>query len=139
MGGMLGTGALSLQGYLSRHIRSVTMLGSGCFGAGSWHSALRPLLLALCALGFPAATLGSIYSTLVGTWASVWPIETLLYWRSNLEVRKRAPPGGGGGRPSPSPALAEACAAAEACLWLRAHSEPTVSALFPQCSRLHTP
>jgi hypothetical protein len=63
------------------------MLGSGCFGAGSWHSALRPLLLALCALGFPAATLGSIYSVLMGTWASIWPIETLLFWRSNIEVR----------------------------------------------------
>ena len=42
------TGALSLQGYLARSIRSVTMLGSGCYGAGSFHSYVKPLLMALC-------------------------------------------------------------------------------------------
>ncbi|GBF95977.1 alpha beta hydrolase [Raphidocelis subcapitata] len=85
MGGMLATGALSLQGFLSRHIRSVTMLGSGCFGAGSWHSALKPVLLGLCLLGFPGGFASGLYSRLVGTWASLWPIETLFYWRSNTE------------------------------------------------------
>jgi hypothetical protein len=86
MGGMLATGALSLQGFLSRHIRTVTMLGSGCFGAGSWHSALKPLLLGLCVLGFPGGFASGLYSRVVGTWASLWPIETLFYWRSNTEV-----------------------------------------------------
>lgn len=96
MGGMLATGALSLQGYLSRHIRSVTMLGSGCYGAGSFHSYVRPLLLALCLYGFPGGFAGGLVGKLVGTWASagLWPVETLFYWTSNTEVRGR---GGAGG------------------------------------------
>ena len=89
MGGMLATGALSLQGYLSRHIRSVTMLGSGCYGAGSFHSYVKPLLLALCLYGFPGGLAGGLVGKLIGTWASVplWPIETLFYWTGNTEVR----------------------------------------------------
>ena len=95
MGGMLATGALSLQGYLSRHIRSVTMLGSGCYGAGSWYSYLKPLLLAMCVLGFPGGFMSWLFSKLfVGTWAGAtkvgWPIETLFYWTANTEVRVRA-------------------------------------------------
>lgn len=93
MGGMLATGALSLQGYLSRHVRSVTMLGSGCYGAGSWHSWLKPLLLSVCALGFPGGFASSTYSTLIGTWASPRVIEFLFYWHSNVE----ASAGGRGG------------------------------------------
>jgi Zn-dependent protease with chaperone function len=94
MGGMLATGALSLQGYLSRHIRSVTMLGSGCYGAGSWYSYLKPLLLAMCVLGFPGGFMSWLFSKLfVGTWAGAtkvgWPIETLFYWTANTEVGVR--------------------------------------------------
>ena len=86
---MLATGALSLQGYLARSIRSVTMLGSGCYGAGSFHSYVKPLLMALCLYGFPGGFAGGVVGRLVGSWASagLWPIETLFYWTSNTEVR----------------------------------------------------
>lgn len=89
MGGMLATGALSLQGYLSRHIESVTMLGSGCFGAGSWHAVLKPLVMVLCHFGFPGRVAGSVVGKLIGTWARLWIIESAFYWRSNTEVRGR--------------------------------------------------
>jgi hypothetical protein len=86
MGGMLATGALSLQGFLSRHIRSVTMLGSGCFGAGSWHSALKPIVLGLCVRGFPGGLAAGLFSKLIGTWASIKPVEALFYWTGNTDV-----------------------------------------------------
>ena len=86
MGGMLATGVLSLQGVVSRHVRSVTMLGSGCFGAGSWHSVLKPLVLVLCYFGFPGHVAGSAIGRLVGTWAQMSLVETAFYWRSNIEV-----------------------------------------------------
>ena len=91
MGGMLATGALSLQGYLARSIRSVTMLGSGCYGAGSFHSYVKPLLMALCLYGFPGGFAGGVVGRLVGSWASagLWPVETLFYWTSNTEVNAR--------------------------------------------------
>lgn len=90
MGGMLAAGALSMQGPLAAAIRSVAMLGSGCYGAGAWYALLKPLVLALCYLGFPGGLAGSVIGRLAGTWASVAPAEVLFYWRSNTEVRRRA-------------------------------------------------
>ena len=86
MGGMLATGALSLQGHLSRHVRSVTLLGSGCYGAGSWHELLRPLLTVLCWFGFPGKLAGGVVGGLVGT-NVLSLVESVFYWRSNTEVR----------------------------------------------------
>jgi len=83
MGGMLATGALSLGGYLSRHIRSLTMLGSGCFGTGSWHSLLKPTVSLLCRFGFPGRIAGSFVSALIGT-KMLALVEAAFYWPSNM-------------------------------------------------------
>ncbi|GBF90704.1 alpha beta hydrolase [Raphidocelis subcapitata] len=85
MGGMLATGAMSLQGALSRHVRSVVMLGSGCFGAGSWHSVLRPFVSVLCWPGFHGVLAGAIVGPLVRTHA-LSLVESAFYWRSNTEL-----------------------------------------------------
>ncbi|KIY96036.1 lipase [Monoraphidium neglectum] len=86
MGGMLATGALSMQGPLAQTVRSVVMLGSGCYGAGSWYSLLKPLVLGLCCFGFPGGVAGATIGKLAGTWASLAVMEAVFYWRSNTEV-----------------------------------------------------
>jgi hypothetical protein len=86
MGGMLATGAMSsLDGSLSRHIATITMLGSGCYGAGSWHSVLKPAVLALSRWGFPGTLAGHLVGGLVGS-PVLALLESAFYWRSNMEV-----------------------------------------------------
>jgi hypothetical protein len=96
MGGMLATGALSMQTALAPSVRSITMVGSGCYGAGSWYSLLKPLVLAICLFGFPGDAAGAAIGKLAGTWASLAVAEAMFYWRSNTEVRARAPAAGAG-------------------------------------------
>ena len=86
MGGMLAVGAMSQQGYLSRRVRSITMMASGCYGAGSWHSVLKPIVLLLSVCGFPGKQAGSLMGALAGTRALAL-LEGALYWRSNIQVR----------------------------------------------------
>jgi pimeloyl-ACP methyl ester carboxylesterase len=89
MGGMLATGAMSLQGALSRHVRSIVMLGSGCFGAGSWHSLLRPFVSVLCWPGFHGVLAGAVVGRLVRT-HTLSLVESAFYWRSNTQVGRGA-------------------------------------------------
>lgn len=100
MGGMLAVGAASLHPKLARAARTITLLGSGCFGAGSWHAALRPLLAALCLLGFPGREAGGLLGAFAGTGAAAL-LESVFYWRSNMEVRAQGS-GGVGGRGAPA-------------------------------------
>lgn len=62
------------------------MLGSGCFGDGSFHYWLRPLLIALCLFGFPAGFGGAIVGRLIASFVPMWPIAGFFYWPGNTEV-----------------------------------------------------
>lgn len=53
-GGMLGSGLCSQAGKWSKRLRSVMLVGSGCFGDGSWHCLLKKLVVPLVHFGFPA-------------------------------------------------------------------------------------
>jgi pimeloyl-ACP methyl ester carboxylesterase len=86
MGGMLAVGSLSLGGDVARAIASLTMVGSGCYGAGSWHAVLGPALRWLLPFGFPGVVAGHIMAPFVGT-GLMGLVESIFYWRSNIEVR----------------------------------------------------
>lgn len=84
---MLAVGLLSEQGKYVSALRSVTLLASGCFGQGSWHSILAPLITRITKYGFPAGLVCSAIGSLTGTSMSLWPVEVLFYWPSNMPVR----------------------------------------------------
>lgn len=87
MGGMLACGALSSQAPSAAAFKSVTMLASGCFGTGSWHSWCQGLINMLCtAWGFPAGYACWLLSLLSGSICSLSLFETFFYWRSNMAV-----------------------------------------------------
>jgi pimeloyl-ACP methyl ester carboxylesterase len=83
MGGMLAVGLHSQQHPLAGALRSITLLASGCFGAGSWHHALRPLISVLTRCGFPAGVVAATIGALSGTAAALRPLEALFYWPCN--------------------------------------------------------
>lgn len=65
MGGMLAVGAASRGMACAAAMRSLTLLGSGCFGAGSWHDLLAPLLVRFAApAGFHAGFFVSLLARL---------------------------------------------------------------------------
>lgn len=51
---MLGSGLCSQGGKWSQKLRSVMLVGSGCFGDGSWHVLLKKLVTPIVTFGFPA-------------------------------------------------------------------------------------
>lgn len=81
---MLAVGLQSQQGKLASAIRSITMLASGCFGSGSWHSVLKPVINGITRYGFPAGAVLWAVSLLTGTAASLLPVEALFYWPCNM-------------------------------------------------------
>lgn len=81
---MLAVGLQSQQHQLAGAIRSITMLASGCFGKGSWHSLLKPLINRLTAYGFPAGAACWAVGLLTGTAAALLPIEALFYVPCNM-------------------------------------------------------
>lgn len=84
MGGMLAVGLLSQQGPFAAALRSVTLLASGCFGRGSWHSILAPLITRLTGYGFPAGLVCAAVGSLVGSAAALWFVEALFYMPCNM-------------------------------------------------------
>jgi hypothetical protein len=82
-GGMLAVGLLSQQHALAKALRSVTLLASGCFAQGSWHSVLAPLIRVITRFGFPAGAVTALVGALSGTAAALLPLEALFYWPSN--------------------------------------------------------
>eukprot|EP00879_Flechtneria_rotunda_P009761 GHRR01010211.1.p1 GENE.GHRR01010211.1~~GHRR01010211.1.p1 ORF type:complete len:394 (+),score=117.32 GHRR01010211.1:692-1873(+) len=86
MGGMLAVGLLSQQGRLASAIRSITLVASGCFGRGSWHGVLRPLINHITHYGFPAGIICQGIGAFAGGVAALWALEALFYWPSNMTV-----------------------------------------------------
>lgn len=85
MGGMLAVGAISRGLACAAALRSLTLLGSGCFGAGSWHAAAAPLIRAVTAYGFHAGALVPLFDRMAGPAAPVaWITRALFYDRSNV-------------------------------------------------------
>lgn len=92
MGGMLGCGLLShpsLRRRFAGRVRSLTLLGSGCFGAGSWHHRGQAFVRALTHFsGFPAGLAGrgiaAVNLALAGK-AGLRSAEGLFFWPSNVE------------------------------------------------------
>lgn len=75
MGGMLACGLLSQQGKYASILRSAALVGSGCFGDGSWHAVLKPLVKPIIRLGFPAGTAGQGLALLADTPAALTLFE----------------------------------------------------------------
>jgi fermentation-respiration switch protein FrsA (DUF1100 family) len=65
-------------------VRSITMMASGCFGSGSWHSVLKPVINSITGYGFPAGFLLWALSLLTGTATALLPFEALFFWPSNM-------------------------------------------------------
>jgi pimeloyl-ACP methyl ester carboxylesterase len=85
MGGMLAVGALTRGLECASALRSVTLLGSGCFGAGSWHAAVAPLLTRVTAAGFFAGHIVPLLARLRGPGAPVaWLTRSLFYVGANV-------------------------------------------------------
>jgi hypothetical protein len=80
---MLASGLLSRGGRHASALRSITLLASGCFGAGSWHSLLTPLILGVTRAGFPAGIVCAAISVAAAKSALMWPLEALFYWPGN--------------------------------------------------------
>eukprot|EP00877_Chromochloris_zofingiensis_P013644 jgi/Chrzof1/8533/Cz03g14190.t1 len=89
MGGMLAVGLFSQQNGLAAAIRSMTLIASGCFGYGSWHSILKPVINSITGLGFPADTVCQLLSLLSATPLALAPLETLFFWRANMHPSHR--------------------------------------------------
>ncbi|GBF87341.1 alpha beta hydrolase [Raphidocelis subcapitata] len=86
MGGMLAVGALSRGLECASALRSVTLLASGCFGAGSWHSLVGPGVRAVAAAGFHAGHVVPFVSRLRGALAPLaWAVQSLFFVRSNVD------------------------------------------------------
>eukprot|EP00882_Tetradesmus_deserticola_P032198 GHRQ01036446.1.p1 GENE.GHRQ01036446.1~~GHRQ01036446.1.p1 ORF type:complete len:212 (-),score=88.05 GHRQ01036446.1:114-749(-) len=81
---MLAVGLLSQQGKFAGALRSVTLLASGCFGRGSWHGILAPLIRSITGCGFPAGAVCSAVGSLIGTAAALWLVEALFYMPRNM-------------------------------------------------------
>lgn len=81
---MLAVGLQSQRGKLAGALRSITLLASGCFGSGSWHSVLKPVINSITGYGFPAGAVCWAVSLLSGTAAALLPVEALFYWPCNM-------------------------------------------------------
>jgi pimeloyl-ACP methyl ester carboxylesterase len=94
MGGMLGCGLLShplLSRRFAGRVRSLTLLASGCFGAGAWHHRGNAFVRALTRVGgFPAGLAGrglaAVNLALAGK-GGLRAGEGLFFWPSNVEPR----------------------------------------------------
>lgn len=82
-GGMLAVGLLSQRHKLAQSLCTITLLASGCFGRGSWHSVLTPVINVLTRYGFPAGLATAAIGALSGTAAALLPLEALFYWPCN--------------------------------------------------------
>jgi len=86
MGGMLAVGAISRGMECASALRSVTLLASGCFGAGSWHSFVSPFVKAVTVSGFYAGQIVPFITKLRGLlWPVAWGTEALFYCHENVE------------------------------------------------------
>lgn len=86
MGGMLAVGATSRGLDWGSALRSVTLLSSGCFGAGSWHSYVGPLVRRITALGFHAGHLVPFATALKGPFRPIaWGVQALFYTHDNVD------------------------------------------------------
>jgi pimeloyl-ACP methyl ester carboxylesterase len=87
MGGMIAVGALSRGLPCAAALRSVTLLASGCFGAGSWHEVVGPLLTGVTRpAGFHAGHVVPLLARLRGPLAPVaWLTRSLFYVRGNVD------------------------------------------------------
>jgi pimeloyl-ACP methyl ester carboxylesterase len=92
MGGMLGCGLLShprLARAFAGRVRSLSLVASGCFGAGSWHHRGGAVVRALTRLGgFPAGLAGrglaAVNRALAGR-GGLRAGEGLFFWPPNVE------------------------------------------------------
>ncbi|WIA16477.1 hypothetical protein OEZ85_013159 [Tetradesmus obliquus] len=89
MGGMLGSGLCSQAGKWGKRLRSVTLLGSGCFGDGSWHVLLKKLVVPVTSFGFPAHITTQGLALLANTPVALSVFEALFYWPANVEASTR--------------------------------------------------
>ncbi|WIA36649.1 hypothetical protein OEZ86_007933 [Tetradesmus obliquus] len=89
MGGMLGSGLCSQAGKWGKRLRSVTLLGSGCFGDGSWHVLLKKLVVPVTSFGFPAHITTQGLALLANTPVALSVFEALFYWPANVEAATR--------------------------------------------------
>ncbi|KAI8462885.1 MAG: Alpha/Beta hydrolase protein [Monoraphidium minutum] len=88
MGGMLAVGALSRGLECAAALRSITLLASGCFGAGSWHSLVGPVVRRLTSAGFHAGHIVPFTSGLRGIFAPLaWGVQSLFYCHGTVEPR----------------------------------------------------
>lgn len=88
MGGMLAVGAQSRGLECAAALRSITLLASGCFGAGSWHSLVGPFVRRITAAGFHAGQIVPFAAALRGPLAPLaWGVRALFYVRGNVEPR----------------------------------------------------
>jgi pimeloyl-ACP methyl ester carboxylesterase len=86
MGGMLAVGALSRGMACAAAFRSITLLASGCFGAGSWHSLVAPLVTRAAAMGFHAGQVVPALANLRGLMRPLgWLVSSLFYVQGNVE------------------------------------------------------
>jgi pimeloyl-ACP methyl ester carboxylesterase len=87
MGGMLAVGAISRGLPCAAAMRSVTLVASGCFGAGSWHSYVAVLLTSLARAGVFA---GQLVPWLVGLRGLAAPlamgVRCLFYMPANVDA-----------------------------------------------------
>lgn len=90
MGGMLVCGLLCQRTKFAATICSASLVASGCFGNGSWHATLKPLVKPLTRLGFPADMATKGLALLADMPVSLAVFEALFYWPPNMEpvVRK---------------------------------------------------
>ncbi|KIY95495.1 hypothetical protein MNEG_12468, partial [Monoraphidium neglectum] len=86
MGGMLAVGALSRGLECASALRSVTLLASGCFGAGSWHSFVGKHVSRLTRAGFHAGHIVPFTAGLRGLLAPLaWAVQGLFYVHDNVD------------------------------------------------------
>lgn len=86
MGGMLAVGAISRGLECASALRSVTLLASGCFGAGSWHSFVSPFVKAVTVAGFHAGFFVPALAGLRGLLRPLgWAVQALFYAHDNMD------------------------------------------------------
>ena len=80
MGGMLAVGAISRGLACAAALRSLTLVASGCFGAGGWHQWVGPLLVRLAApVGFHAGVAVPLLAGLRGLAAPLGALTRSLF------------------------------------------------------------
>jgi pimeloyl-ACP methyl ester carboxylesterase len=85
MGGMLAVGAISRGLPCAAAFKSVTLVASGCFGAGSWHALAAPFVKAVTRAGFFAGHIVRWATGLRGPLRAVaWGTEALFYVHGNV-------------------------------------------------------